>query len=162
MRRKIRSRRGFTLVEVLAVAAVLLILLAIAIPSVMGAIDRGRHKHDAEVERAAAAALTALVQNGTLERDKTEGKYSTTVYLFDAENGRIVYAKSGFSPGGYTPYGECRTEGHQGKFLWLQYTADNEMQMYWSKTRPGGTLSHHGIQSSAAPDCPLIRHSLRE
>ena len=70
MRRKIRSRRGFTLVEVLAVAAVLLILLAIAIPSVMGAIDRGRHKHDAEVERAAAAALTALVQNGTLERDK--------------------------------------------------------------------------------------------
>ena len=120
MRRKIRSRRGFTLVEVLAVAAVLLILLAIAIPSVMGAIDRGRHKHDAEVERAAAAALTALVQNGTLERDKSEGKYSTTVYLFDAENGRIVYAKSGFSPDGYTPYGECRTEGHQGKFLWLQ------------------------------------------
>ena len=52
MRRKIRSRRGFTLVEVLAVAAVLLILLAIAIPSVMGAIDRGRHKHDGEVERA--------------------------------------------------------------------------------------------------------------
>ncbi len=140
MRRKIRSRRGFTLVEVLAVAAVLLILLAIAIPSVMGAIDRGRHKHDGEVERAAAASLTALVQNGTLERDKAEGKYSTTVYLFDAENGRIVYAKSGFSPGGYTPYGECRTEGHQGKFLWLQYTADNEMQMYWSKTRPGGTF----------------------
>lgn len=99
MRRKIRSRRGFTLVEVLAVAAaVLLILLAIAIPSVMGAIDHARHKHDAEVERAAAAALTAMVQNGTLARDKAEGKYSTTVYLFDAENGRIVYAKSGFSP----------------------------------------------------------------
>ena len=92
------------------------------------------------MERAAAAALTALVQNGTLARDKAEGKYSTTVYLFDAENGRIVYAKSGFSPGGYTPYGECRTEGHQGKFLWLQYTADNKMQMYWSKTRPGGTF----------------------
>lgn len=140
MRKKVRGQPGFTLIEMLLVVALIVILLAISIPAVMGAVNHARHEADAKAERAAMAALTAMDQTGALTRDKTgDGKYSTTVYLFDAESGKIVYAPIGFDLSKYSPCGECRTHNHQGKFLWLQYTETNEKQMFWKETRPGGT-----------------------
>ena len=132
MRRKIRSRRGFTLVEVLAVAAaVLLILLAIAIPSVMGAIDHARHKHDAEVERAAAAALTAM--------------------------GGLSTPKVDFPRAVIPPMGSAGQRGTKENFCGSNIRRITKCRCIGVKHAPAGLLSHHGIQSSAAPDCPLIR-----
>lgn len=143
MRRKMRSRWGFTLIEVLVVVALIVILIAISIPAVMGVLNNARHKTDAKYERAAKALLVGLDQTGALDRGaKTDGHYSTQVYLYDANgkgSSQLVLTGSGFSLAGYTPYGECGKHEHRGKFLWLQYTEDNKVDMYWSASRPGGT-----------------------
>lgn len=132
MRRNLRSRRGFTLIEVLVVVALIVILLAIAIPSVMGVLNNTRHKTDAGYERAAAALATGLDQTGSLERDQ--------VYLYDVNgsgSSRLVPADGTFTPTGYAPYGECGKDGHQGQFLWVRYeTNKTQPDLCWSAEKP--------------------------
>ncbi len=137
MRRKIRSRRGFTLVEVLAVAAVILILLAIAIPSVMGAIDRGRHKHDAEFERAAMVLANGLIQTNSVPVGA--GGKPAHQFLYDPDNGKLVVRIAGsmdLTP--YPLYGECRSHNHAGTRLWVQIAHDTgKIELCWTEKLSG-------------------------
>lgn len=134
MRRNLRSRRGFTLIEVLVVVALIVILLAIAIPSVMGVLNNTRHKTDAGYERAAAALATGLDQTGSLKRGE--------IYLYDVNgsgSSRLVPADGTFTPTGYAPYGECGKHQHQGQFLWVRYGKDAmQPELCWSAANPAG------------------------
>lgn len=144
MRRNLRSRRGFTLIEVLVVVALIVILLAIAIPSVMGVLNNTRHKTDAGYERAAAALATGLDQTGSLKRGE--------IYLYDVNgsgSSRLVLTSAGVAPSGYTPYGECGKHQHQGQFLWVRYGKDaTQPQLCWSAEKPADAGWNTGLCSN--------------
>lgn len=141
MRKKVRGQPGFTLIEVLVVVAIIVILLAIGIPAVMGALDNARHNTDAKYERAAMALANGLLQTNSLP--KGEGSASTTLqYLYDPESGKLVLRKSGsmdLTP--YPPYGQCRKaeHNHTGKRLWVQVqTESGKIDLLWAE-KLGGT-----------------------
>lgn len=130
MKRKLHSQPGFTLIEVLLVVALIVILLAISIPAVMGAVNDARCKADAKYERAAMAALTALVQTGSFHGDK-----DTEQYLFDAGSGKLIYREDAGTQSGYKPCGECRKHGHSGQYLWAEYNKKTKTyQIGWAKS----------------------------
>lgn len=126
MRRKMRSRWGFTLMEVLVVVALIVILIAISIPAVMGVLNNARHKTDAKYERAAKALATGGYSTGA---------YSQSQYVFDAENGKLVLCDENIS--GFfskcTPYGQCRTHKHEGLYLLVQIKDAGNVEVKWAK-----------------------------
>lgn len=141
MRKKVRGQPGFTLIEMLLVVALIVILLAISIPAVMGAVNHARHEADAKAERAAMALANGLLQTNSLP--KGEGSTSTTLqYLYDPESGKLVIRKDGsmdLTP--YPPYGQCRKAEHDhvGKRLWVQVqTESGKIELLWAE-KLGGT-----------------------
>lgn len=134
MRRKVQGQPGFTLIEVLAAVALLVILLAIAIPSVMGALNHARHEADAKYERAAMARATALLQAGKVKE--------TQEYVFDPDSGTLITRTDGsFKIEDHIkqPYGQCRKDEHIGKYLLLKVNnADSSVLITWG-TKFGGT-----------------------
>ncbi len=76
--KKMKQKKGFTLIEVIVVIAILAILAAIAIPSITGYVEKAKETHDLNVAsqymRAAAIVMT----------DPSKGfyKYSYEWYAF--------------------------------------------------------------------------------
>ncbi len=145
MGRKRNDRRGFTLIEVLAVVAIIVVLIAIAIPSFMSAINHTRHEADAKYERAAAALATGLWQTNSLPKGAGAAT-STPQYLYDPENGKLVIRESSnmdLTP--YPAYGECGKEEHKGKRLWVQVNTDTgKIDLFWAERLTGTSTTWNG------------------
>lgn len=97
LREKMRSRKGFTLIEMLIVVAIIAILVAISIPLVSSSLDKARIATDQANERAARAAAVIEYLTGDNAGE------SITDWYYNAEDGQLVenYADVG------TPYGQC-------------------------------------------------------
>ena len=104
---KLNSKKGFTLVELLIVVAIIAILVAVSIPMVGGSLEKARKATDQANERAARAA--ALVTYMT-DDNFTEGDIT---YWYDAENGTVEETESEVHQ--IQPYGQ--SNGYTGMIV---------------------------------------------
>lgn len=95
--RKMTNKKGFTLMEMLIVVAIIAILVAIAIPTVTTALENSREATDAANIRAAYAEVmvkamtseTTDVDNGayTIKYDDSAKTYTATITLTQKKDG---------------------------------------------------------------------------
>lgn len=103
LREKFRNKKGFTLIEMLIVVAIIAILVAISIPLVGEALERARDATDQANERAAKAQ--AAIKYLGADSDMTIGKVKGDFY-YDAKNGTLVAASSS-EAWKIATYGQC-------------------------------------------------------
>jgi len=114
LREKFRNKKGFTLVEMLIVVAIIAILVAVSIPVIGSALEGARDATDRANERAAKAEAV-IVYMGV-----DTGKYgsnTTGTYWYDANNGKLVLGPD--KPTGnaaITAYGQCTKAHTDGTF----------------------------------------------
>lgn len=118
LREKIRNKKGFTLVEMLIVVAIIAILIAVSIPLVGSALEKARDATDQANERAAKAEAV-LYYLGTVSDTElanvTPKETGITKYApggafeayYDAVNGSFVKEATSIAK----PYGQCTKKG---------------------------------------------------
>ncbi|MEG1684076.1 MAG: prepilin-type N-terminal cleavage/methylation domain-containing protein [Oscillospiraceae bacterium] len=90
--KKLRSKKGFTLMEMLIVVAIIAVLIAIAIPTFGNSLKKANLAADnANFRTAQAVAAVAVMDDadGTV----TAGKFNATEGIFDAVVGNAYEAK---------------------------------------------------------------------
>ena len=130
---KLRSRKGFTLVEMLIVVAIIAILVAISIPVVSSALEKARVATDQANERAAKAV--ALIAYLTEENGFQTGKD----YTYDAENGVLEIEETSSAPD--TTYGQC--SDHDGGYITVSVSAEGDVTVKWAGC---DSTADHGMQ----------------
>lgn len=139
LREKLNKEKGFTLVEMLIVVAIIAILIAIAIPMVNKALERAREATDAANERAAVGL--AMIE--VLTEDKLPGADNTAYYAIGksgtsnaSSGGSLVGTEpddSMFNYGKGTKVGDSNAE-NAGKGIKITYdptvTGNDVNKMY--------------------------------
>ena len=146
---KMKSRKGFTLIEMLIVVGIIAILVAVSIPMVNSSLERAKVATDAANERAAKAA--AMIQY--LAGDSTDAVVNASDGsingVYDAEAGKIIKTEPD------NGYGKCKD--HKNEILQVSVDADGLVKMAWitKGAAPGEALGGdggdiHGIIVDAA------------
>lgn len=87
MKKLMKNKKGFTLMEMLIVVAIIVILVAISIPVFTSQLTSAKEATDTANERAAKGMATTMY----LSKDITFAAGETEVtYHYDAENGTLV------------------------------------------------------------------------
>ena len=136
---KLNSKKGFTLVELLIVVAIIAILVAVSIPMVTGALDRARIATDQANERAARGAATVEYLTGADYQNAADAQF-----YYDAESGKLVDQATDVT----TPYGQCSK--HKDGILRVSIDAENgEVTVQWTNAEGTpfgeGKGNPHGI-----------------
>ena len=79
MFKKMKEKKGFTLVELIVVLVILAILAALLIPALTGYIDRAKRKSIVAETRQAVMAAQTLVDEEYAKNNETGGSNSTNV-----------------------------------------------------------------------------------
>lgn len=106
--KKLMNKKGFTLMEMLIVVAIIVILVAISVPTFTANLDESRKAVDDANARAARSAAVIYVM------DKTFTAGSVTNLFYDVDAGKIV--TSAPSKG----YGQ--SSGNKDKVVKITYT----------------------------------------
>ena len=117
--KKLKNSKGFTLMEMLIVVAIIAVLVAIAIPTFTNQLEKAREATDLANLRAAyaqvmAAALTDAEPDDTikLKRDGDAGSYIWSIQV-DATQTVAEWQTKGFSVGGIKNV-PCALKGSTG------------------------------------------------
>lgn len=119
---KAKSRKGFTLAELLIVVAIIAILVAIAIPLFAGQLDNAKRATDDANFRSAKAVAVAL------ELDRINGVSGTTTGTFDAKNGVFSSERANAY---VAQTDDTKTKRTKGQVLTLKAATGGELSVVW-------------------------------
>lgn len=139
LRAKKDSKKGFTLMEMLIVVAIIAILVAVSIPVFTSQLEKAKEITDIANQRSAKAlATTAYMLNedgdgDELTYDGTGDTAAVTLY-YDAENGKLVDTAL---TSNY--YGQCSK--HKDGYLEVKITKkDGTIALKWLGTNVTATV----------------------
>ncbi len=124
---KKRGKKGFTLMELLIVVAIIAILVAISIPVFTSQLEKAREATDQANERAAKAVAVATYLTGDIT--------SNTTYYYDAANGKLEQTST--KPSTIKAYGKGHSgsgdidEENDGLILKVEISASGEVTPTW-------------------------------
>lgn len=147
LREKFRNKKGFTLVEMLIVVAIIAILIAISIPLVNNALEKARDATDDANFRSAAALGTIKYLT---EDDAAAGTYfyftnkasqgslhTTTSAATTADSGNEAYKSKctdAVADGATATHGATGTS--KDKYIKVTIGTDGGVTVAWDKTAP--------------------------
>lgn len=120
-----KSNKGFTLMEMLIVIAIIAILIAIAIPTFTSALERSRQKTDLSNARSLKSLVIAQYMSGDLDIDAD----NTAFYL--KNGGQAVTTTA--------------SEGIKTKAQWKDHSA-------WADTQVSCTFNKGGVYVKSVPN----------
>lgn len=143
LREKFRNKKGFTLVEMLIVVAIIAILIAVSIPMVGSALESSRHAVDDANERdaislATVAYLTGKVDknDGTMEEVEYTGGKATLYYVVGTADSGKHQAQLLKSGPGVKAECQCK-EGHENCTLSVEIDqATGKVTAKWEGSTP--------------------------
>lgn len=95
LKNKMKNKKGFTLMEMLIVVAIMVVLMAVAIPMFSGQLNNAKAKVDAANEKAAKnVAVTGFIA----------GTYTADTYYFNDSTGLLQKDTTGI-----VAYGQAQT-----------------------------------------------------
>lgn len=113
--KKLLNKKGFTLMEMLIVVAIIVILVAISVPTFTANLDEAKSATDAANLRAAKSAAQIYMLNNEVDD-------ATNDYFYSVDEGDIVTTAP-------TAYGECSE--HSSAYIVVDYTGDTP-DVKWS------------------------------
>ncbi len=143
---KMKSKKGFTLIEMLIVVGIIAILVAVSIPMVNSSLEKARRATDAANERAAKAEFTIKYLSENDFPTSTDNTKATHVY--DAASGDLKTDDS------VAAYG--KSDGKTTMALYGCVDKDGGVHLTWGneKTKPENvTIANNliGIEVDKAP-----------
>lgn len=114
LREKFRNKKGFTLIEMLIVVAIIAILIAVSIPLVGQALEKARDATDQANERSAKAEATLILLEvadlPTGSNWPDTGDVTIDLY-YKAEDGSMVATAAAAKSANGNGYGQCKGAG---------------------------------------------------
>lgn len=115
MKKLFKNKKGFTLMEMLIVVAIIVILVAISMPIFSNQVDNARKATDSANERAAKAMAVAELLSGNKNAGHT--------YYYDAQEGILKDANS------IKGYGQSKD--NKDMIVWVTIDATGNISTKW-------------------------------
>ena len=128
--KKLLNKKGFTLMEMLIVVAIIVILVAISIPTFSNSLDSAKKATDAANFRSAKSALVMQTMNGSADEIKETAAAEFAKYYYDFEDGKFIKS-SDLTKDTAGSLGECSK--HNGLYITLKQDATTKVvSVQWS------------------------------
>lgn len=113
--KKLLNKKGFTLMEMMIVIAIIVILVAIAVPSFNSSLDKANSATDDANERAAKSVAMTYLTDANFDDSKT--------YYYDMTDGDL-YTVGSTDIDGVPEAADCSSSNtNDGKYIQVTFTA---------------------------------------
>lgn len=134
LREKIRNKKGFTLVEMLIVVAIIAILIAVSIPMINSNLEKARQATDDANKRAALGmAMIEVMSDNKLGKVDIPANGTISAF-YKVSEGKGTLEKTAGSDASFQ-YGQSSKDGAKGICVKVTYDVDNEeFTAVWANT----------------------------